>query len=166
MKYPLSLFAILLFAAAATFAQPPGDAPRVGGAELYLAKDNGEGRAGDAATGFLTTDVPIYCVVQLDSYTPVTVKMNLVAVKVPGVKPGTHVVSTSYTTRSNQSRVNFTGRPDGKWIAGQYRVDIFIGNAPAVSRNFTVSVTPPAKPSDTAADPRTEALLTPKRPVR
>ena len=54
--------------------------------EIYLAKDNGEGKAGEAETSFLTTDIPIFCVVQLDSLKPATVKMNFIAVKVAGVK--------------------------------------------------------------------------------
>jgi hypothetical protein len=113
---------------------------------MYLAKDDGNGKAGEQASSFVTTDVPIYCVVQLDSATPVTVKMNLVAVAVPGVKAGTRVVSTSYTTRDNQDRVNFSGRPAGQWVAGRYRVDIFVGNKPAVSREFAIQKATQANP--------------------
>jgi hypothetical protein len=119
----------------------------VGVAELYLARDDGSGNAGDQATSFVTTDGPIYCVVQLSSSAPVTVRMNLVAVAVPGVKAETRVVSTSYTTRDNQDRVNFTGRPAGQWVAGRYRVDIFIDDLPAVSREFAVQKATQAKPS-------------------
>lgn len=98
----------------------------VGIDEIYLAKDDGKGKAGEAATSFVTTDVPIYCVVQLDSTIPVTVKMNLVAANVPGVKAETKVVSTSYTTKDGENRVNFSGKPAGKWVAGKYRADIFV----------------------------------------
>ena len=133
------LFIFISHVAAARAQEPAGSAQQVGVADIYLAKDDGSGKAGEAATGFVTTDVPIYCVVQLDAAVPVTVKMNLIAVKVPGVKPETRVVSTSYATKENQSRVNFTGRPAGRWVAGKYRVDIFIGDAPAVSRQFVVS---------------------------
>lgn len=99
---------------------------RVGITEVYLAKDDGKGNAGDVATTFLPTDIPIYCVVQLDSTEPATVKMNLVAESVPGVKADTKVVSTSYTTRNGENRVNFYGRPAGKWVPGRYRAEIFI----------------------------------------
>lgn len=118
----------------------------VGIAELYLAKDDGTGKAGEQATSFVTTDVPIYCVVQLDSLTPVTVRMNLVAVAVAGIKGETRVVSTTYKTKDDQSRVNFSGRPAGQWIAGRYRVDIFVGDSPAVSREFAVMKPVQAKP--------------------
>ena len=146
-------FAIILVSCVGSFAQdvavtaPPPPAP-AGLVEIYLAKDDGTGKAGEEATSFVTTDVPIYCVVQLDSALPTTVKMNLVAVAVPGVKADTKVVSSTYTTKDNQDRVNFTGRPTGQWVAGRYRVDIFIGDAAVVSREFAVqkAVQVPAKP--------------------
>ena len=123
----------------------PADDP-VGLAELYLAKDDGSGKAGDPATTFVTTDVPIYCVVVLNSSTPVTVRMNLVAVAVPGVKAETRVVSTAYTTKDLEDRVNFTGKPARQWVAGVYRVDIFVGDSPVVSREFAVQKAVQAKP--------------------
>ncbi len=94
--------------------------------EVYLAKDDGEGRAGEQVTEFRTTDIPIYCVVLLESDSKTVVKMNFVAVSVSGVDPETKVVTASYTTKDGQNRVNFTGRPDGKWIPGRYRVDLFL----------------------------------------
>ena len=116
-------------------------------AEVYLAKDDGTGNAGEAATAFTTTDVPIYCVVELESAESVTVKMQLVAVNVPGVKAETRVVATSYTTKDLETRVNFSGRPQGQWVAGRYRVDIFIDNVPVASREFAVQKSTQAKPA-------------------
>ena len=142
------IFAFCLVAAAQTAAPEP---PKNGKTEIFLAKDDGTGKAGDEATSFVTTDVPIYCVVLLDSGEPTTVRMNLVAVAVPGVRPGTRVVSTTYVTRDSQDRVNFSGRPAGQWVAGRYRVDIFVGGAAVVSREFAVQkavqAMPVAKPS-------------------
>lgn len=106
--------------------------------EIYLAKGDGKGKAGETRTSFLPTDIPIYCVVKLDSAQPVTVKMHLVAVAVPGVKAETKVVSASYTTKDGQNEVHFTGRPDGLWTAGKYRVDIFIGGTLAKSLDFEI----------------------------
>jgi hypothetical protein len=94
--------------------------------EVYLARDNGKGKAGDQVSEFNTSDVPIYCVVLLETPAKVTVKMNFVAVSVSGVKPDTKVVSASYTTKEGQNRVNFSGRPEDKWTPGTYRVDIFL----------------------------------------
>jgi hypothetical protein len=94
--------------------------------DIYLAKDDGTGHAGEAATTFLPTDIPIYCVVQLDSSEPATVKMNLIAENVPGVKADTKVVSTTYRTQNGENRVNFYGKPYGKWTPGRYRADIYV----------------------------------------
>ena len=53
-------------------------------------------------------------------------KMNFVAVNVTGVRAETKVVTATYITKEGQNRVNFTGRPDGKWTPGRYRVDLFV----------------------------------------
>jgi hypothetical protein len=149
------LLTLVLSACGSVFAQESDDPtpPRVGIAEIYLAKDDGSGKAGDQATSFITTDIPIYCVVLLDSAQPVKVKMNLVAVAVAGVKAETRVVSTTYTMRENEDRVNFTGRPVGQWVAGRYRVDIFVGDGPAVSSEFAVQKAAQAKPGTKPAGP-------------
>ena len=142
-------FAVILVSCVTSFAQEVSTpATPAGVVEIYLAKDDGTGKAGDEATSFVTTDVPIYCVVKLDSTSPTTVRMNLVAVAVPGVKADTKVVSTTYTTKDNQDRVNFTGRPVGQWVAGRYRVEISVGDAEVISREFAVqkAVQVPAKP--------------------
>jgi hypothetical protein len=133
------LYAILLclFVTAGTLAQ--GDPPLPSSIEeVYLAKDDGEGKAGEHVTEFRTTDVPIYCVVLLDSQTKIVVKMNFVAVNVAGVKPETKVVTASYTTKEGQNRVNFTGRPDGKWTPGKYRVDLFLDGK--ISKNVEFEI--------------------------
>jgi len=106
--------------------------------EVYLAKDDGEGKAGEQVTEFRTTDVPIYCVVLLESDAKRVVKMNFVAVSVSGVKPETKVVTASYTTREGQNRVNFTGRPEGKWTPGKYRVDLFLDGKIARNVEFEI----------------------------
>ena len=130
------------------FAQISDTAPAAttGVTEVYLAKDDGTGQAGEEATSFVTTDVPIYCVVLLDSASKVTVRMNLVAVAVPGVKADTRVVSTTYTTREAETRVNFSGRPAGQWVPGRYRVDIFVGDQPVIRREFAIQKATQAKP--------------------
>lgn len=143
----LKLLAVVFVCCVSMFAQESQPVvARVNVSEIFLAKDDGTGNAGEAATAFETTDVPIYCVVQLDSAESVTVKMLLVAVSVPGVKPGTKVVGTSYTTKDLQDRVNFSGRPQGQWVAGRYRFDIFIDNVQVASREFAVQRATQAKP--------------------
>jgi len=119
-------------------AQTPATATSSAIEEVYLARDDGSGKAGDQADEFRTTDIPIHCVVLLDSPAKVTVKMNFVAVKVAGVKPETKVVSASYTTSEKQNRVNFTGTPDGAWTPGRYRVDLFIDGKAVKSIEFDI----------------------------
>jgi hypothetical protein len=134
----LTSICVALCAAAAVAQTPPGID------EVYLAKDDGTGHADTAATTiFLPTDIPIYCVVQLDAPTPATVKMDLVAASVPGVKAETKVVSASYTTKNGQNRVNFYGKPDGTWAPGKYRADIFVDGKLATNVAFEIKA--PAK---------------------
>ena len=120
------LITFLLLSCSAAFAQTDSPVAVGGIEEVYLAKDDGTGKAGEPVTEFRTTDVPIYCVVLLESDAKTIVKMNFVAVNVSGVKPETKDVTASYTTKDGQNRVNFTGRPDDKWTPGKYRVDLFL----------------------------------------
>lgn len=126
MKFPLTII-ILTLAALASYAQAPaGSLPDSVIDDVYLARDDGNGKAGDVVETFNTSDIPIYCIVSLTRSNPVNVKMSLVAVKVNGVKPETKVVTAGYTTKQGQDRVYFTGRPDGVWVAGTYRIDVFV----------------------------------------
>ena len=68
-------------------------------------------------------------------------KMMLVAVKVPGVKPESRVVAAAYTTKDEQDRVYFTGRPEGKWVPGTYRIDVFVDEKKERSVMFEVKGT-------------------------
>ena len=152
--------AILFFCACAGLAQG-ASSPTI--EEVYLAKDDGNGKAGDQALEFAPTDVPIHCVVMLGLAAKVTVKMNFVAVAVPGVRADTKVVSASYTTTDTQNRVNFTGRPDGWWTPGRYRVDIFIDGKPQKELEFAIKGTPVSMPAATKFLP---AVNKPKRKTR
>ncbi|MGI8811585.1 MAG: hypothetical protein ACR2IH_03540 [Pyrinomonadaceae bacterium] len=153
MRKILAIFVALFIGVVAAAAQAP---ERPGIAELRVSQDDGSGNAADS---FLPSAAPIRCTVQLDSAGPATVKMNLVAVNVAGVKRETRVVSTSFTTSETQSRVNFSGSPAGKWVAGKYRVDIYIGSVLAASRDFTVQKFPPPKQS-------TEGIIQPKQDTK
>ncbi|MGQ0540742.1 MAG: hypothetical protein ACT4O9_02680 [Blastocatellia bacterium] len=136
MKAFLHLALLVLFV---TFSVSAQDKEKNGIVEsIYLAKDDGAGKAGEEAVEFTTSDIPIYCVVLLKTTDPAAVKMNLVAVSVPGVKAETRVVSTSYKTKDGENRVNFSGRPDGRWVAGKYRVDVFIDGVRETSLEFKI----------------------------
>jgi hypothetical protein len=141
------LAVIVLFCGPAAFAQDGKSAALPTVEDVYLAKDDGGGKAGEVVTEFGTGDVPIHCVVVLDSTAKVTVKMNFVAVAVPGVKADSKVVSASYTTTEMQNRVNFTGRPDGRWTPGRYRVDIFIDGKAEKQLEFSIKGTAASVPA-------------------
>ncbi len=106
--------------------------------EAYLARDDGRGNPGERVGEFVTTDIPIHCIVVLREAGVADVKMSFVAVRVTGTKPETRVVSASYRTTDAQDRVNFTGRPAGKWIPGKYRVDLFVNDTAAGSLEFDI----------------------------
>jgi hypothetical protein len=129
---------LFLFCYAADGQTAAPAAPPTGIEEVYLAKDDGDGKAGEQVTEFRTTDVPIYCVVLLESADTTVVKMNFVAVNVAGVRAETKVVTASYTTREQQNRVNFTGRPDGNWTPGTYRVDLFLDGKKVKEVSFEI----------------------------
>lgn len=157
----ISLFLIVVCVGA--FAQPPGPVevtPSSAAVEdVYLARDDGEGKAGEVSVIFAPTDIPIHCIVVLSKPDPAAVRMNFVAVKVNGVKPDSRVVSSSYATQQGQDRVFFTGKPHGRWTAGSYRIDVFVndklekslafevksGSLPAAS-NFAPIKPKPSKP--------------------
>jgi len=136
MKVVLVVF-LSLFFGFSVLAQN-GDSRNVSIEAILLARDDGNGKAGEETAVFLINDIPIHCLVQLNSMKPTSVKMNLIAVSVAGVKPETKVVTTSYKTNGSQNRVNFTGTPDGVWIIGKYRVDIFIDGKLSANREFEV----------------------------
>lgn len=135
------LIPVLLLFCHAAFAQAEPAVAAAGIEEVYLAKDDGNGKAGEQMTEFRTTDIPIYCVVLLESDAKTVVKMTFVAVSVSGVKPETKVVTASYTTKDGQNRVNFTGRPDGKWTPGKYRVDLFLDGKKVKNVEFEIKGT-------------------------
>ncbi len=161
----LIFIACLAFLAVPAFAQ--GDTPVAPTVEeVYLARDNGDGKAGEQVNEFRTNDVPIYCVVLLDAVGKVTVKMNFVAVNVSGVKPETKVVTASYTTKDGQNRVNFTGRPEGKWTPGKYRVDLFIDGKAAKNLEFEIKGAGAVNSAVSGFQPTPPQQAKPKSPKR
>lgn len=136
MKIVLILLCFL-FCGFSVFGQTE-EIQEVGVETISLARDDGNGKAGEETDVFGTKDIPIHCLIQLNSTKSTIVKMNLVAVKVAGVKAETKVVTVSYKTNGNQSRVRFTGKPDGIWTAGMYRIDIFIDGKAGGSRDFEI----------------------------
>lgn len=116
--------------------------------EIYLAKDDGTGNAGDTVESFKTTDIPIHCVVMLDSLQRTKVKLVFVAVNVKGVKPDKQVFVTNFTTNGEQNQVNFTGRPGNPtWNAGDYRIDIYLDDKLATSKSFAIAAAAAVPPT-------------------
>lgn len=149
------------FSVIAVMSQPPQPAESQLFEQVYLAKDDGRGNAGEAATEFAPTDIPIHCVVILSNASSVTVKMVLIAVNVAGVKGEREVVSTSYTTKDMQDRVFFNGRPHKLWVPGGYRADIYIDGNLVGKLPFIVKGPPASAKPALNFQPRQ-----PKQPVR
>ncbi len=137
------LFCLFILSNAPVLAQAETDAPdEVGVEAVSLARDDGDGKPGDIVDGFLTNDVPIHCLIDLTSRLPVTVKMNLVAVKAAGIKPGASIITVSYKTNGKQNHVRFNASPEGNvWAAGKYRVDVLLNGKLAKSLEFEIAKT-------------------------
>lgn len=143
MKAILILSFCLLFSLAA-FGQPPAATTQkasVGVEGITLMRDDGNGNADEETTIFGQSDVPIHCQIFLDSFIPATVKMNLVATDVKGLKAESKIITVSYKTNGKQNVVNFSGSPDDIWLAGKYRIDIFVDNKLAGNKEFEIQKT-------------------------
>lgn len=158
-------FLLVLFSfAAISLAQAPQPVPTPEIVEdVYLARDDGAGKAGDVTETFSPGDIPIHCIVKLTGSEPAAVKMNLVAVKVNGVRPESSVVTASYTTRQGQNQVYFTGRPDGKWTAGTYRIDIFVAGKKERSVEFAVKGTTPPTAASSFVETKPKSKPRPRK---
>jgi hypothetical protein len=143
MKIFLAVFFCLFFGFN-VFAQAGSDENKaeITVEEIFLARDDGNGKLGEATNVFTTTDVPIHCFVGLNLTRAATVKMNLVAVKAEGLRPETKVVTVSYKSDGKQTSVNFDASPEKFWAAGAYRVDILIDGKPAKSLEFEIKKSP------------------------
>ncbi len=137
LKYNLLLIVAIAFYASPANGQLPASDEKAE-VSIYLAKDDGDGKAGDAVSEFGVNDVPIHCVVKLGSPEPATVRMLLVAVKVNGVRSETKVVSASFTTTEGQNEVYFQGKPHKAWVAGVYRADIYLNGTMIKSIEFPI----------------------------
>jgi len=117
--------------------------------EAFLAKKGVDGKAGEPAADFLVTDIPIFCVVRLPSPGVATVRLDFIAANVPGVTRESRVVSLRYVTKEAEDRVNFSSKPAGLWVAGKYRVDVFVGPKKVSAIEFEIRPVPGevAKPS-------------------
>lgn len=142
---PKLLLLLILLVCPAAFAQPEQSEGPV--AEAFLAFSNGEGGPGEESAEFKTTDNPIYCVVNLTGTDPQTVRMKLVAVRVAGLREGSQIVSTSYTTKQGENIVQFSGGPAKVWFVGKYRAEIFINDKLEKTLEFDVKGTAAVVPS-------------------
>lgn len=151
-----ALFVLVIGFTGANAQQPAVDTDII--YEVYLAKANADGEAGDVVEEFWVNDVPIFCVVELTEGDPVTVTLSFVAANVPGVRKDSKVVTSVYTTKQGETRVNFSGRPLKTWVAGRYRADILINGTLRKSVEFDikkpVSVPAASKFSPTPTPPK------------
>lgn len=168
MKTLFFLLSCVLFTFSVTAQPPAGPVEPIDIVEeVYLAKDDGAGKAGDVVNTFGVGDIPIHCIVQLSSQRVANVKMHLVAVSVPGVKPELKVVTASYTTKAEQNQVYFTGKPDKVWTPGKYRVDIFVDGKLAKTHDFTIEKPATSNPAVNSFQPKQDPKLrSPRKPRR
>lgn len=167
MKAFLTLSFCLLFSLAA-FGQPPAaptEKASVGVEGIALMRDDGNGNADQETTVFGQSDVPIHCQIFLDSFVPATVKMNLVATDVKGLKAESKIITVSYKTNGKQNIVNFKGSPDDIWLAGKYRIDVFIDNKLAGNKEFEIEKTTPTQAVQTNfVQPKPKPKPLPRKP--
>ncbi len=126
----LAAMLFILLASGSIYSQAPAAAVVADGkiTELYLAKDDGKGAEGERAENFELADIPIYCIVKLNAPGGTNVKMILLAATVPGIKSGSKVVTTAYTLKDRETQVTFYGQPTDKWLAGKYKVELYVDN--------------------------------------
>lgn len=165
LKYNILLLLSIAVASTAAYGQLPVSDENTE-PFVYLARDDGEGKAGEAVSEFGINDVPIHCVVKLGSSESATIKMLLVAVMVNGVRPETKVVSASFTTNEGQNEVNFQGKPQKMWVAGIYRADIYLNGTMIKSIEFPIKGTlvTPVVNSFAPVKPKPKSNVTKKRP--
>jgi hypothetical protein len=144
------------------FSQESDAAPASELAEVFLAKKGVDGRAGEPAANFLVTDIPIFCIVRLATPGVASVRLDFIASNVPGVTRESKVVSLRYVTKDAEDRVNFSSKPHGLWVAGKYRVDIFVGTKKVSAIEFEIRPVP-----GEVAKPTTKKSTSPSRkPVK
>ncbi|MBK9163705.1 MAG: hypothetical protein IPM21_07320 [Acidobacteria bacterium] len=133
-------------------------------ADAFLALANGDDGPGEESAEFKTTDNPIYCVVNLSGTDPQTVRMKLVAVRVAGLREGSQIVSTSYTTKDGENIVQFTGGPSKVWFVGKYRAEIFVDDK--LEKTLEFDVKGPAAVPSSAFTEKPKQPPAPRRPQR
>jgi hypothetical protein len=166
------ILSFCLFSSLTIFGQPPSAPkakPVVGIENILLLRDDGDGNADEEAAVFEQTDVPIHCRIFLDSFIPATVKMNLIALNVKGLKAESKIITVSYKTNGEQNIVNFRGSPDNVWLAGKYRIDIFVDEKLAGNREFEIQQNEPVPPAAAQTNfvepkPKTKPKTTTRRP--
>lgn len=162
------ILSFCLFFSLAIFGQPPAAPkakPSVGIESITLMRDDGDGNADEETAIFGQTDVPIHCQINLDSFIPATIKMNLVATNVKGLKAESKIITVSYKTNGEQNIVTFKGSPTDIWLAGKYRVDIFVNDKLSGNKEFEIekSAAPEANQNN-FVEPKPKPKTTPRKP--
>jgi hypothetical protein len=142
----------------------PTEEKEVSVEQIYLARDDGKGNPGATVEKFNVSDRPVYCIIQLNTEKPVAVKMIFVAAKANRLKPETRIITVSYTTKENENGVTFNASPDGLWMAGEYRIDVYINNKLSKSRTFEIG-NPTIEPSKEKI-PTTPKSFAPRKKVK
>lgn len=137
------LFAAMLMSfalASPQLAQEPGGDDS-GGAllKVTLAKTDAEGNIIEDPAEFKSTDIPLYCYVDLKDDEPVAIKVRFLAVKAKGMRPNSVIVTLQHKTKKGDNGASFHASPNGKWSEGDYAVEVFIDGKLVEKREFRIS---------------------------
>ncbi|HEX8098494.1 MAG TPA: hypothetical protein VF507_10675 [Pyrinomonadaceae bacterium] len=105
---------------------------------LYLARDDGAGNAGERVEGFTTSDRVLHCVAELNKARPGTkVTFSWYAVSV-GSTRNQLISSVDYATGPYEKLIYGKLTPRTTWPTGDYRVEVAINGARDESLDFSI----------------------------
>jgi hypothetical protein len=110
--------------------------PRV--VDIYLAKDNGKGKAGARTTQIKSTDKVFHCLVDMKPLSSDTdFSGTLIAIEAAGLK-NFEVTSTMINVKKGLTLLDFKFSLPRPWPVGKYRVAIQSGAIPVRAVNFEI----------------------------
>jgi hypothetical protein len=130
------LFLLLVTLAALTACSGSSEPVKID--SVTLARDDGNGNAGEAVTSFKPTDHIFHATVKLNRIeTGLKVKLSWIAVDAGGTKD-TEIDHAEFTSLA-ANVINGKIELPNDWPTGKYRLDIYLNDKLAQSVDFTVA---------------------------
>ncbi|MEP7219374.1 MAG: hypothetical protein ABI876_10680 [Bacteroidota bacterium] len=104
---------------------------------ISLAKDDGNGKPGDAVESLKPSDKKFYALVKLDKGVDAKLKADLIAVDTPEGK-NIQVLTQDYAVGGMENVVTLTYTLPQDWPAGSYKIDVSLDGKPAKSKEFMI----------------------------